>query len=214
MADNNLIPTPATPADMDHLFGPGVVSDASAQPQSKSGKPPVYKFDPLLGVLVDKDGNPAPKQKKLAAPVVRREDFKLDTRSVFDKDRSMLLPGSVITYDADGYRSENAGKKRLPIKPRSYYRRGTHWRVASENVRIEAMCHYGAGANGGQIWSGWSRVLDVGTILECIGWRRYRKDGLVAPQFVYPELPAEAKWSTVWPLEGILEPYTPEEASA
>jgi hypothetical protein len=69
------------------------------------------------------------------------------------------------------------------------------------------MCNYGKGANGRDIWSGWSRVLPIGTVLECIGWRRFRRDGLVAPQFIYPELPAEAKWSTIWPNDGVWRPW-------
>lgn len=186
----------------------------------KTAAPGVAGFDPLLGVFVDKDGNPIQKKPATTRRKVTDEDFKLDTRSVFEKDRS--LHGESVVYDENGFPIHAAGKKQLPIKPRQVYRRGTRWRVVGVNVRIEAMCHYGSGANGTAIWSGWSRVLPVGTVVECIGWRRFRKDGLVAPQFVYPGLPAEAKWSTIWPtdsiwrpwpLGGILEPVTEEESN-
>lgn len=171
----------------------------------KTAAPGVAGFDPIQGVFVDKQGNPIKKKPATQRRKVTDEDFKIDTRSVFEKDRS--LHGASVEYDENGFPVQNAGKKRLDVNPRRTYRRGTRWRVVGENVRIEAMCHYGAGANGAAIWSGWSRVLPVGTIVECIGWRRFRKDGLVAPQFVYSGLPAEAKWSSIWPHSGIWRPW-------
>jgi hypothetical protein len=183
----------------------------------------VPKYDPLLGEFVDSaTGIPIPKKTAPRPALIDPKDFKLDTRSVFDKDQSIIMDGSRrISKDKDGYLVTNAGRKQLEVNPRKTYRRGTWWIVRGENVRIEAMCNYGAGANGHMIWSGWSRRVEPGTVLECIGWRRFRKDGLVAPQFVYPELPHEARWSTVWPtdsvfrswpLTGMLEQITPEEA--
>lgn len=187
----------------------------------RTAPPKPDHFDPQLGLFVDAAGVPIPKKAAARLKSVRSVDFQLDTRSVYEKDQSLLMDESRrVSRDADGFYSGNAGKKRLKISPRKTFKKGTHWRVVGENVRVEAMCHYGAGANGGAIWSGWSRHTPVGTILECIGWRRFRRDGLVAPQFVYDELPPEARWSTVmpndglwrpWPLAGILEQITDEE---
>jgi hypothetical protein len=178
-------------------------------PTKKKSKAPVpAKYNPVIGLFEDKDGNPIHKQAADKPPSVTRDEFKLDTRSVFDKDQAMLLPENrTVTKDADGYHVGNAGKKSLGIPPRKLYRKGLKFRVIGENVRMEAMCSYGNGANGQAIWSGWSRRLEIGTIVECIGWRRFRKDGLVAPQFVYDELPAEAKWSSVWPHDGVMRPW-------
>jgi len=168
--------------------------------------PEAVGYDPVAGRLLDKDGNPLPRRSVRQGRSVSREEFVLDTRSVFDKQTQ----DAVVTRDADGYRVDTAGKKSLPIKPREVYRRGTFWRVVAENIRVEAMCNYGKGANGQDIWSGWSRVLPIGTVVECIGWRRFRRDGLVAPQFIYPGLPAEAKWSTIWPNDGVWRPWPME----
>jgi len=166
---------------------------------------PKETFDPIAGVIVDEYGKPVVKKKGPRPRGVIKEGFELDLRSVFEKDHSVI--GAVVSKDADGFLTEYAGRKRLTVRPRKTYRRGTRWRVVGENVRIEAMCHYGSGANGGAIWSGFSRILPVGTVLECIGWRRFRRDGLVAPQFIYSSLPEEAKWSTIWPLDGIWRPW-------
>lgn len=179
-----------------------------------------YRFDAQAGLFLDKNGNPPPASKRPTLPNTRREDFKLDTRSVFEKDRSML--GATATLDGDGFLVDNAGKKSYSLKPRRVFRRGTYFRVVREGIWMEAMCFYGKNANGKPLWSGWSRALPVGTIVECIGWRRFRRESSVAPQFIYPELPAEAKYSTVWPkdsvfrpwpMDGILRPMTAEEAA-
>jgi hypothetical protein len=175
--------------------------------ETKTPKVPVVpKFDPLLGVFVDsKTGIPIPKKLATRPAPVSPIDFKIDARSVFEKDQAML--GPVVHKDENGFLIQNAGKKSLPISPRKTYRKGTFWVVVEPNVRVEAMCHYGQASNGGAIWSGWSRRTPVGTVLECIGWRRFRKDGLVAPQFVYPELPHEARYSQVWPMDSVFRPW-------
>lgn len=172
---------------------------------AKPKPPKPDHFDPNLGVFVDKEGVPIPKREGTRPHPVSRADFKLDTRSVYTKDQAIL--GPIVHLDENGYPVQNAGAKALKVKPRKLYRRGARFRVVAENVRIEAMCHYGNGSNGGAIWSGWSRVLPIGTEIECLGWRRFRRDGLVAPQFTYSELPAEAKWSTIWPLDGVWRPW-------
>lgn len=173
-------------------------------------------FDPMQGVFVDADGKPVVKSVGTRPAPVSPVGFKIDTRSVFDKDLS-----GVVFRDADGFHAANAGKKSYGFKPRKVYSRGSRWRVVAENVRMEMMCHYGANANGTPLYSGQSLLLPAGTELECIGWRRFRKGGMVAPQFTFDGLPAETIWSTVWPkdsvfrtwpLTGILEPITEDVA--
>jgi hypothetical protein len=162
----------------------------------------VPKFDGVLGVFVDsKTGVPIPTKLRARPKPVSPIDFEIDTRSVFDKDASML--GPIVTRDENGFLIDKAGKKSLPIKPRKVYRRGTHWRIVGENVRIEAICNYGTTDK--PLRSGWARVLPVGTIVECIGWRKYQ--GTVAPQFIYPGLPDEAVYSTIWPHDSVFRPW-------
>ena len=171
----------------------------------KKPKQKPVKFDPVSGFYLDKDGVPIPPSYRDAPAAVDPYHFEIDTRSVYAKDPTVVE--AVMTYDDDGRRAQNAGSKTLSISPRKTFKKGTRWRVTGENVRIEAMCNYGQGPNGQQIWSGWSRHIPVGTIVTCIGWRRFRRDGLVAPQFVFDGLPAEAKWSSVWPHDGVWRPW-------
>ncbi len=213
----------ATPADLSHLFGPELlVADPAPQAPAQSVKSKAtaqaHKFDPKLGLFIDaKTGKPVEKKLRGRPKTISRFELRIDMRSVFDKAQDLLIE-RVVNKDADGYHVGNAGRKRLSIKPRSYYRKGTYFRVVGENVRMEAMCNYGDSHQA--IWSGFARVLEIGTIVECIGWRRFRKNGLVAPQFHFDGLPREARYSQIWPLDsvwrpwpldGILEPLTAEE---
>ena len=182
-----------------------MTTDTDTAPELKLPKG-AKEFSAVLGVFVDAQGVPVPEKAGRKGRSIDRKDFRLDTRSVFEKDPHLLGEGAVHR-DEHGFLVQNAGQKELPIDPRKTFRRGTRWRVVGANVRIEAMCYYGTSANGSELWSGWSQHLPEGTIVECLGWRRFRKDGLVAPQFTYAGLPPEAKYSAIWPTDGVWRPW-------
>lgn len=185
------------------------MTDTTTTDKPKSEKPKgAEKFDPQLGLFVDDKGKPVVRKAQDKGKAVSREGFEIDVRSVFDKDQNVVMSENrTVTRDENGFYTHLAGRKELSIKPRKYFRKGTHWRVVAEGVRMEGMAHFGKGANGADIWSGIAVRLPVGTIIECIGWRRFRKDGMVAPQFTHPSLPAETRWSTVWPKDSVWRPW-------
>lgn len=90
---------------------------------------------------------------------------------------------------------------------RTLYREGRKFRVLRDGARLEGIVTFGTG---GTAWAGFSRVLKVGDVITCLGWKPMMGTPQEGVNFESDTTPENAVWSTVWPLNGLFQPFPME----
>jgi len=87
---------------------------------------------------------------------------------------------------------------------RKLYKEGARFRVMRPGARLEGMVKFG---NTGA-WSGWGRMLKVGEIVECNGWKNViGSETVQGANFSARGTPKNATLIQIWPLAGMWRPF-------
>ena len=84
------------------------------------------------------------------------------------------------------------------------YVEGRRFRVVKEGARFEGLLLFGEAS-----MSGWSRTIQRGEILTCLGWKEVDVFGTHIAGIMWdgPKVPDNAMVMQVWPFESLFRPY-------
>lgn len=90
------------------------------------------------------------------------------------------------------------------MKIKELYAEGRQFRVIKEGARFEGLLLFGEAS-----MSGWSRTINPGEILTCLGWKEVDVFGahVAGVMWTGPKVPDNAMVMQIWPFESLFRPY-------